>query len=212
MIYHTDAASAHGWHHHEVRTTAEVGKVTLCIGGDGAIFQVLIDVLTLVGLPPLCELFQGISLSHLFANHRLLLACQFLHLCLNLGEVALLDALAVLQQHIIEETILDSRTETKLDARIQLQQCLSQQVGRCVPEGMLTLLVVELVERYGCILIDRTVQLYCLTVYSTADNAACESRRDALCNLIASHALLIRTNRSVWKSNVFKILLSSPFP
>jgi hypothetical protein len=41
---------------------------------------------------------------------------------------------------------------------------------------MLTLLVVELVELDGSILIDRTIQLYCLAVYSTAYNAARESR------------------------------------
>ena len=67
---------------------------------------------------------------------------------------------------------------------------------------MLTLLVIKLVELNLGVLINRTVQLYCLTVYSTAYNAACESRRDALCNLKTSYALLIRANRSVWESNV----------
>jgi hypothetical protein len=41
---------------------------------------------------------------------------------------------------------------------------------------MLTLLVVELVELYLRILIDRTVQLYGLTVYSATYNAARQSR------------------------------------
>ena len=67
---------------------------------------------------------------------------------------------------------------------------------------MLTLLVVKLVKCNRCVLVNGTVQLYGLTVYTATYNAACESRRDALCNLKTSHALLIRANRSVWKSNV----------
>ena len=159
-------------------------------------------MLALVGLSVGSKLLQGVGLSYLLANHRLFLASQFLHLCLNLGEVTLLDHLAILQQDIIEETILDSRSKTELNARIQLLQSLCQQMGGGVPEGMLTLLVVELVKLNRCVLIDGTVQLYGLTVYSTAYNAACESRRDALCNLETSYALLIRANRSVWECNV----------
>ena len=75
------------------------------------------------------KLLQRISLSHLLANHGLFLASQFLHLCFNFGEIALLDHLAVLQQHVIEEAILDSRSETELDARIEFLQGLCQQVG-----------------------------------------------------------------------------------
>jgi hypothetical protein len=80
---------------------------------------------------------------------------------------------------------------------------------------MLTLLVIKLIELDGSVLIDRTVQLYCLTVYTTAYNAACESRRDALCNLETSYALLIRANRSVWESNVnhiYNICLNLKLP
>ena len=185
-----------------MRTTAQIGEVTLRVCCDTAVLEILLDVLTLVGLTVGSKLLQSVGLSHLLANHGLFLRSQFLNLSLNLGEVALLDALAVLQQHIIEETILDSGAETELNARIQFLQRLSQQVGRCVPEGVLTLFIVKLVERNRCILVDRTVQLYCLTVYTTAYHAACESRRDALSNLKTSYALLIRTNRSVWESNV----------
>ena len=86
-------------------------------------------MLALVGLSVGSKLLQGFGLRHFTTNDGLLLASQFLHLSLNLGEVALLDHLAVFQQHIIEESVLDSRSETELDARIQLLQSLCQQVG-----------------------------------------------------------------------------------
>ena len=159
-----------------MRTTTEVGKVTLCIGGDGTVFKVLLNVLALVGLAVGSKLLQGIGLGHLLANHCFFLGSQLLHFFFNLGKIALLDHFAVGQQHIIEESILDSRSETKLNARIQLLQSLGQQVCRCVPEGMLTLLVVPLIERNGSVLVDRTVQLYSLTIHSASDNAACQGR------------------------------------
>ena len=112
-----------------MRATTEIGEVTLGIGGDGTVFKILLDVLALVSLTVSSKLLQSLCLRHLTTNHRLFLASQFLHLCFNLWEIALLDALAVLQQHIIEETILDSRSETELNARIQLLQSLCQQVG-----------------------------------------------------------------------------------
>jgi hypothetical protein len=101
-----------------VWTTAEVGECALRIGCDRTVFKILLDVLALVGLSVGSKLLQGVGLGHLLANHGLLLASQFLHLCFNCWEVALLDHLAVRQQDIIEESVFDSRSETELDARI----------------------------------------------------------------------------------------------
>ena len=187
---------------HEVRTATEVGEVTLCIGSDRTVFQVLIDMFALVGLTVGSKLLQGISLSHLTAHHRLLLASQFLHLVLDLSEVAFPDLLAIRQQHIIEEAVLDGRTESELDARIELLQSLSQQVCAGVPEGVLTFLILPFVEGKGSILHDGTVQLHCLPIHTAADDATCQGRRDALGNFESCHALLIRANRAVWKCNV----------
>ena len=54
---------------HQVRTTAKVGEIALGICGDGAILQVLLNVLAFVGLTISLELSECISLSHLLANH-----------------------------------------------------------------------------------------------------------------------------------------------
>ena len=71
-----------------------------------------------------------------------------------------------------------------------------------MPEGVLALLVVPLVELQFGVLHDGTVQLYGLTVHSAAEDAACQSRRDALGNLKSGCALLIRANRAVREGNV----------
>ena len=113
---------------HEVRTTAEVGEVTLRICRDRTVFQVLLDVLALIGLAVGSKLLQRIGLSYLLANDRLLLGGQLTHLVFNHGEVALLDHLAILQQHVVEEAVLDSRTKAELNTRIQLLQRLGQEV------------------------------------------------------------------------------------
>ena len=133
-------------------------------------------MLALVSLTSSCKLLECIGLGHFLANNRLLLASQFFHFCFDGGEVALLYHLSVGQQHVVEESILDCRAETELHARIQLLKCLGQQVGGGVPEGVLSFLVFELVECNGSILGDGTVQLYSLTVYTTAYNAARQSR------------------------------------
>ncbi len=166
-----------------MRTTTEVGEVTLCIGRDGAVLQVLFNVFTFVSLTVSSKLLQGIGLRDLMANHGLLLTSQFLHLGLNRSEVAFLDHLAFRQQHVVEETVLNGRAETKLYARIELLQGLGQQVGRGMPEGMLSFVVVKLVKRDFSIFHDGAVQFDGFSVNTTADDAACKSRRNALSNL-----------------------------
>ena len=110
---------------YKVRTTTEVREIALRISSDRTIFQILLNVLAFVGLAIGSKLLKSIGLGNLLANNGLFLGSQFLHLSFNRGEIALLYALAVGQQHIVEEAILDSRSETKLDARVQFLQSLS---------------------------------------------------------------------------------------
>ena len=104
----------------KVRTTTKVREVTLCISRDRTILEVLLNMLALIGLSVGSKLLQSLSLRHFATHNRLFFRSQFLHLLFNLWEIALLDALTVLQQHIIEEAILDSGSKTELDTWIQL--------------------------------------------------------------------------------------------
>ena len=130
----------------------------------------------LVGLSISTKLLQSLGLGDFTTYDRLVFASQLQHLCLNLGEVALLDHLAVFQQHIVEESVVNGRSESELNARIKSLQSLCQQVGGSVPERVFALIVIKLVERDGSIGIDGAVQLDCLTIYTARYNVAGESR------------------------------------
>ena len=56
-------------------------------------------------------------------------------------------------------------------------------MGRCVPEGMLSFLVLKLVKFDGRVFIYWAVKLYSLTIDTATYNVASESRRDALGDL-----------------------------
>ena len=156
-------------------TLAEVGKVALRICGDGAILQILFDVLHLINLSCSLELCNAVCLAHLLAHYCLVLASQLDHLVLDGLEVTLAYLLAVGQQHVVEEAILYCGTKTELDAGIEFLQSLGQQVGAGVPEGMLALLIVKLVEVDGSIFVDGAVQLGSLTVHSTRHHILCQA-------------------------------------
>ena len=158
----------------DMRSFTKVGEVALGVGGDRTILEVLVDVLHLILLSLCLELCYGISLSHFLTHYGFVLASQFKHLILYLLEVALLDHLAVRQLNIIEETVLCGRTETKLYAWVELLQCLGEEVGRGVPEGVLAFFVLKAVEGDGSILSDRTVEFGGLTVYATCHAVACQ--------------------------------------
>ena len=182
-----------------MRTAAEVGEIALGVGGDGAVLKVEVDVLALVLLAVGLELGQCLGLGHLAAHHRLVFLGQLAHLGLDGGEVFLRDDVALLGHHVVEETVLHSGSEAELYAGIKFFERLGQQVGGGMPEGMLTLLVVELVKCDGSIAVDWAVELHRLAIHSTRHDVACESRRYALGDLITSYALCILTHRAVWE-------------
>ena len=159
-----------------MRTLTEVGEGTLGIGCDRAVLEVLLDMLYLISLSLSAELLHCISLGNLTAYHSLVLTGKFEHLVFYLLEVALLNHLSIREEYIIEEAILDSRTETELYAGEQLLQSFCKEVGRGMPEGMLSLFILEAIEVYLCILIDGTIQFCCLTINTTCYAVAGKSR------------------------------------
>ena len=129
----------------------------------------------LVGLSGSTKEGEAVGLAYLLAHHRLVLAGQLEHLVFNGLEVALAYLLAVGEQYVVEEAILDGGTETELDAGIELLQGLCQQVGAGVPKGMFALFVVELVELNAGILRDGTVQFRRLAVDAASHDVLSQS-------------------------------------
>ena len=159
----------------DVRTFTEVGEVALGIGRDAAVLEVLLDVLALVGLACSLKLSQAVGLAYFLAYNGLVLVGQLEHLVLNLLEVAFAYLLSVGKQHVVEEAVLDGGTEAELDAGIKLLQRLGEEVGAGVPEGVLALFVLELIELDACIGVDGTVEFRCLTIDTAGHNVLCQS-------------------------------------
>ena len=171
----------------------------------------MVDVLTLVGLAVGAEGSHGIGLGHFLPDHGLVLGGKFLHLLLDLLEVAFLDDVAFLRHDIIEEAVFDGRTETELYAGIKLFQGLGQQVGRSVPEGVLALFILPFVEFYLCVAVDWTVQFCRFTVHATGNHVACQGWRNAFCNLLSRNTLFILAHRAIGESDVYHKLLFKNF-
>ena len=108
---------------------AEVGECTLGICGNRTVLEVLVDVLTFICLSCCTEFLHGVGLGYFMAHNRLLLSCQFLHLGLDGGEVGFLNHLSVLEEHVVEESVLYGRTESKLNTGVKFLKCLGKKVG-----------------------------------------------------------------------------------
>ena len=147
----------------------------MSIGRNAAVLEVLVDVLALVGLTCSTEQGEAVCLAYLLAHNGFVLAGKLQHLVLNLLEVAFADLLAFGKQNIIEEAVLDGRAEAELDAGIEFLQSLGKQVGAGVPEGVLALFVLELVELDACIGGDGAVQFCCLAIHATGHNVLCQA-------------------------------------
>ena len=77
------------------------------------------------GLPLVAEELQRVGLADVGTHDVLVLLHEFHHLLLNLGEVSVGQGVAT-GIDVIVETVLDGRTDTKLDARVELLQGLGQ--------------------------------------------------------------------------------------
>ena len=188
---------------HEVRTTAQVSESTLCVSGDCAILKILINMFALISLSVSIEFSQCVSLCDILAYHRLVFLCQFLHLCLDGGEIVLAYCNTLRRHYIVKETVLYSRSETELYARIQFLEGFCEQMSRCMPESMFTLFVFKFIKNKISVLQNRTVEFHCFAVYTTRYHITGKSRRNALCNLQTGHALFVFMNNTVRKSDFY---------
>ena len=159
----------------DVRTFTEVGEVALSIGRDAAVLEVLLDVLALIGLSSSLELSQAVGLAYFLAYNGLVLVGQLEHLVFNLLEVAFANLFSVGKQHIVEESVLDGGTEAELNARIELLQSLGEEVGTGVPEGVLALFVLELIELDACVGVDGTVEFRGFAIHATGNDILCQT-------------------------------------
>ena len=132
-------------------------------------------------------------------HYRFVFSGEFQHFVFYFLEVAFFNHLTVREHHVIEEAVFDSGTEAELYAWIELLQCLGEQVCACMPETVFALFVLELIECDACIILYWAVEFHCLAIDAAGYNAACESWRDALCDLLSGNTFFVFAYATVWK-------------
>ena len=110
-----------------MRTTTQICERALCIGCDRTVFQ-FTDQLSFIFFTSVTEHFHGISLGNVLTFDFFFFSYQFQHLCFDCCEITFFDC-SFTRIYVIVESILDSRTDTELDARIKFLQCFSHQVS-----------------------------------------------------------------------------------
>ena len=145
-----------------MRAAAEVRERTVRIEGDGTVLEVR-DELDLVLVALFGESLEGFGLGDLAADELLLVAGELLHLLFDSREIGFGDGRRGID--VVVESVLDGGADAELDARVEVLEGLGQQVRRRVPEGVLALVVVPLVEFDRSVGFDRARHVYRRAVY-----------------------------------------------
>ena len=93
-------------------STAQVGKGTLCVGGDVSVLQVFYKYV-LVCLSAVTEELQGISLAYVLAEQLLLALGQFHELLLYVGKHGLADNHALGRHDVVVESVFYGRQDIR---------------------------------------------------------------------------------------------------
>ena len=107
--------------------TAQVGKIAVCVEGNGSVLkfadELAFVLVTLCGESFHCLLFRNLATDKLFV-----LACKFNHLVLD-GLQFCLRQLPASEIDVIVATVLNCRTDSELDSRIQSLKGFCHQMG-----------------------------------------------------------------------------------
>ena len=173
---------------HKVRTSTKVSKFALLVEADSlALVSVLLAKLNLVRL---AHLFQHSNClvnrqAELFKVNTFL--DNLLHLSLDSCKVVSCESLFCIK--IIVETIVNSRTDSKLCVWVKTLNSLCKNVGSCVPESLLAFLAVESHNLESAVLVNCCTQVAYVSVNFHAASRLVESHADSLDNFSRRHRI-----------------------
>ena len=150
--------------------------------------------LAFIRLSFVAKSLEGIGFGDGVLYYLLFLRAELHHLRLDSGKIGILDNHSLGGHDVVIETVLDGRTDTELDTRIEFLQRLRHEVGRGMPEGMFRLRVVPFMQLDSRIPGNRVVELYDLVIDTCAEDLLRQTRADALCYLQRRDAALILTD------------------
>ena len=140
-----------------------------------------------------------VRLAHLFQHSDSLVNRQtelfkvdtflnnLLHLSLNSCKVVSCESLFCIK--VIVETVVDSRTDSKLCAWVKALNSLSKNMGSCMPESFLAFLAVKSHNLESAVLVDCCTQVAYVSVNFYAASGLVESHADSLDNLSRRHRI-----------------------
>ena len=175
---------------HEVRTTAKVGVVALGVCRDMSIFEFFNEFI-LVALTSVAKELQSICLGNVLTHQCFLALHEFLHFLLNLWEIRIRKLHSLRWHHVVVESVFNSRTNTELSAWIEFLKSFCHEVGRSVPESMLSFFIVPLVKHEVCIFVDWTIEFSCFAVHATSNDILCKARTNAFSDLQTCYTSLV---------------------
>ena len=111
----------------DMRTAAEIGKVSLCVAGDNGLVLVhTLDQIDLIGI--VFETFESFRFGEFVADDILSGLGAFLHFLFDRSQIIFGDDF-IAEIDIIVETVFDDRSDPEFRTRIQMGNSLCQQVS-----------------------------------------------------------------------------------
>ena len=185
----------------QVRAAAEVDEVALLVERDGAVFEALQQV-QLVGVGLFGEVSHGFGFGHGAPLELAFLAGQLQHLLLDFREVFARNRAAFAQVDVVVKAVFDGRADAQLHAGVQRFEGFGQHVGRGVPEGHLTVVVVPGQDGYVGILFNGAVQVAHFAVYAHAYGVAGQAFADSGGDIVARRAIYKLAHRAVGEGDI----------
>ena len=160
----------------------------------------ILNQLYLIRLILLAEQVERILAGNLLANHRNALLDDFFHLRLDLFQI--LRREIVFGINIVIEAVVDGRSDCQLDIRIQVLDCLCQNVRSGVTQGPLAHIIIKGQDAHRAVLLQRSFQIDGLAVYLCCQCGACQTGRNLLGNIQTGCTILDLHDGSVFQGNV----------
>ena len=139
-----------------------------------AVFE-FFNQFVLVGLAVFAEELERIGLGDVFADQCFLALHQFLHFLFDFGEVVFADGNSRGGHHVVVEAVFDGGSDAELGARPEFLHGFGHEVGRSMPEGVLALFIVPLVEVDGGIAGDGAVEFDSFAVHAAGQHVLCQA-------------------------------------
>ena len=193
----------------EMRSAAEIGKTSVLVEGNLAVLQ-FVNQFNLVFVPLLIEIFESIRLCHVSALERLPGMGELEHLLLD-GREIIVGKDLVTKVDVIVESVLKSRSDSELHARIKGLEGLCHEMRRRMPENVLSFRIIPFEQPDAAVLHNRGVKsddislAHCRIIvgfHRDSQNIGCQPRADAFRNLITCYSFLEGPDASVRKSDV----------